>query len=62
MKSTTLNAARKATMQITAAVLRERAHPFEFAELQLDEPRTDEVLVLMVAAGICHADLSNRVH
>jgi len=30
------------------------------AELELDEPRTDEVLVRIVAAGICHTDLSTR--
>ena len=45
-------------MHITAAVFRERGHPFELEELELDEPREHEVLVRIVAAGICHMDLA----
>jgi aryl-alcohol dehydrogenase len=31
---------------------------YELQELELEEPRRDEVLVRMVATGICHTDLS----
>ena len=47
-------------MRITAAVLHERATPFVLEELELDEPRADEILVRIVATGICHTDLSRR--
>lgn len=44
-------------MKINAAVSHEgRAHPV-IEELELDEPRSDEVLVRLVATGICHTDL-----
>ncbi len=42
---------------ILAAVVPEKAHPFVLEELDLDEPREDEVLVRVVATGICHTDL-----
>lgn len=42
---------------VTAAVLRSPAGPFELADLQLDDPRPDEVVVRTVAAGICGTDL-----
>lgn len=45
-------------MKITAALLRELNTPFEVVELDLEEPREGEVLVRMVAAGVCHSDLS----
>jgi aryl-alcohol dehydrogenase len=47
-------------MQITAAVLRSKAHPFHLETVELDAPRADEVLVRMVGVGICHTDLSMR--
>lgn len=47
-------------MQITAAVVRERAGPFVIDTLELDEPRSDEVLVQIVASGMCHTDLHGR--
>jgi aryl-alcohol dehydrogenase len=31
-------------------------------EISLGEPRADEVLVRMVATGICHTDVSMRDH
>jgi aryl-alcohol dehydrogenase len=49
-------------MRVTAAVLRERGQPFVVEELELDEPRTDEVLVRLVGVGICHTDLFHRDH
>jgi aryl-alcohol dehydrogenase len=47
-------------MLVTAAVSRERGQPFVVEELELEEPRGDEVLVRVVGAGICHTDLAFR--
>ncbi len=47
-------------MQITAAVTREKAQPFVIEEVEIDEPRSDEVLVKVVATGICHTDMVVR--
>lgn len=47
-------------MKVTAAVLRSPEAAFEFEELDLEEPRDDEVLVRMVATGVCHTDLLSR--
>lgn len=47
-------------MKITAAVLRGARSPFSIEELELGDPRPDEVLVRMVAAGMCHTDLLAR--
>lgn len=47
-------------MKITAAVTRGKSQPFTIEELDLDEPREDEVLVRVVSAGICHTDLTVR--
>ena len=44
----------------TAAVLSDYHQPFEIAEVELDDPRDDEVLVRVVATGLCHTDLSVR--
>src|SRR5919205_3705084 len=51
-----------AVMEITAAVAREKEHPFSVEELELQEPRADEVLVRVVGAGMCHTDLLVRDH
>lgn len=40
-----------------AAVLRTLGMPLSLEDLQLDEPRTGEVLVRIEAAGVCHSDL-----
>lgn len=45
---------------ITAAVVCAKGGPWSLETLTLDEPRDDEVLVRMVATGICHTDLSIR--
>ncbi|UUU19186.1 NAD(P)-dependent alcohol dehydrogenase [Streptomyces sp. DSM 40750] len=42
----------------TAAVLEAPGQPFAFHQVELDDLRADEVLVRMVAAGLCHTDLS----
>ncbi|MGH8907571.1 MAG: NAD(P)-dependent alcohol dehydrogenase [Egibacteraceae bacterium] len=47
-------------MKITAAVVESPGMPFELQELTLDEPRHDEVLVRVVASGMCHTDISVR--
>ena len=44
-------------MKIKAAVVREKSAPFIIEDLDLDDPREDEVLLRMVASGICHTDL-----
>lgn len=42
----------------TAAIVRAAGDPFELADVELDEVRPDEVLVRLVATGICHTDVS----
>jgi aryl-alcohol dehydrogenase len=43
-----------------AAVLYDHRGPFRIEECALDEPRTQEVLVRIVATGMCHTDASVR--
>ena len=50
----------RCNMQITAAVVPERCAPFVLDKLQLCDPRPDEVLVRVVACGMCHTDLHGR--
>lgn len=47
-------------MQIHAAVLDEVGGPWHLRDVELDEPRAGEVLVRIVASGMCHTDLSVR--
>src|SRR5258705_7481205 len=44
-------------MKIRAAVLEEFAKPLVVQELDLAEPKAGEVLVRLVACGVCHTDL-----
>jgi S-(hydroxymethyl)glutathione dehydrogenase/alcohol dehydrogenase len=44
-------------VQIRAAVLEEFGAPLTVQELYLAEPKTGEVLVRLVACGVCHTDL-----
>src|SRR5688500_10867042 len=44
-------------MKIRAAVLERFGAPLEVQELDLAEPRAGEVLVRLVACGVCHTDL-----
>src|SRR5436309_1022123 len=44
-------------MKIRAAVLERFGQPLEVQELELAEPRAGEVLVRLVACGVCHTDL-----
>lgn len=45
-------------MKIKAAVVREKSAPFVIEEVELDEPRDNEVLVRMEGCGLCHTDLT----
>lgn len=47
-------------LEMTAAVARSAGAPFSLETVQLSEPRADEVLVRLVATGMCHTDLSAR--
>jgi len=47
-------------MKIRAAVVREKSGPFLIEEIELDEPRDDEVVIRIVGAGVCHTDLICR--
>src|SRR5712691_4393029 len=49
-----------AFMQITAAVARERFSPFGIERLDLCDPRPDELLVQIVASGMCQTDQHGR--
>src|SRR5918992_3282912 len=47
-------------MRTTVAVVNEQGHDFTIEEMELDEPRADEVLVRIEATALCHTDLSLR--
>jgi len=47
-------------MKITAAVVPVRSAPFEIETLDLTAPLAEEVLVRVVASGMCHTDLHAR--
>lgn len=47
-------------MQIKAAVTRAVRAPQSLEMLDLDEPRDDEILVRVVATGVCHTDIAMR--
>jgi aryl-alcohol dehydrogenase len=47
-------------MKITAALVREAAAPFRLEEIELAELEPLEVLVRIVAVGICHSDIAAR--
>jgi len=47
-------------MRITAAVSRAGAPSPVLEELELEEPRDDEILVRLAAVGICHTDLHSH--
>jgi aryl-alcohol dehydrogenase len=48
------------TREIKAAVVRKKGGPFLIETLSLDEPRPDEVLIRIVATGMCHTDMVAR--
>jgi aryl-alcohol dehydrogenase len=47
-------------MKIRAAVVRAKTDPFVMEEIDLEEPRDDEVLVRIAGTGLCHTDLAVR--
>lgn len=47
-------------MRIRAAVVERKSGPFVFRELELDDPRPDEILVRIVATGVCQTDAHIR--
>ncbi len=44
----------------SAAVVRRRGGPFEFEDVEIDDPRPDEVVVRIVGCGVCHTDIAAR--
>src|SRR5579872_649483 len=44
-------------MKIRAAVLEEFGQPLVVQDVDLDEPKAGEVLVRLVACGVCHTDM-----
>lgn len=47
-------------MKIQAAVLRDGASPYTIEDVELAEPRQDEVRVRIIGAGMCHTDVLAR--
>ncbi|MGO4716749.1 NAD(P)-dependent alcohol dehydrogenase [Bradyrhizobium sp. 2TAF24] len=47
-------------MKITAAVTRAPAAPMSLESIDLEAPRDGEILVKLVATGICHTDIAMR--
>jgi aryl-alcohol dehydrogenase len=47
-------------MKVRVAVVEKKGAPFIFRETEMDEPRPDEILVRVVATGICHTDAHIR--
>jgi aryl-alcohol dehydrogenase len=45
------------THKIKAAVLRKKGGPLEIESIEMEGPREDEILVRIVASGICHTDI-----
>lgn len=49
-------------MKIKAAVAPATGKPFQIEEVDLDDPRANEVLVKIVGTGLCHTDLLFKDH
>lgn len=49
-----------ATQHIRAAVIDEINAPWKIKDVELENPRPDEILVRMVGTGICHTDIACR--
>jgi aryl-alcohol dehydrogenase len=47
-------------METKAAVVYERSGKFTIDNLEISEPKDDEILVRIAAAGLCHTDLAGR--
>ncbi|HEX8517903.1 MAG TPA: NAD(P)-dependent alcohol dehydrogenase [Bacteroidia bacterium] len=46
--------------EITAAIVKEKGGKFEIEKVVLDDPKSDEILVRIIATGICHTDMVAR--
>lgn len=47
-------------MKITAAVAPAKNQAFEMQEVELDAPKDNEVLIKIVATGVCHTDVAGQ--
>ena len=47
-------------MRTTAAIVNEQGGDFSLEEVELEGPRADEVLVRIVATGLCHTDITMK--
>ncbi len=52
-----MNRSRPSFLSVRAAVLRPPGGPLKIERLQMEGPRADEVLVRLIASGICHTDI-----
>jgi len=52
-----MNRPSQSLVPILAAVLRQPGRPLKIERLQMEGPRADEVLVRLIASGICHMDI-----
>jgi aryl-alcohol dehydrogenase len=48
------------TVRTRAAVVHQSGGSFTLEDVEIDNPRPDEVLVRIVASGICHTDIAAR--
>ena len=48
------------TIKTLAAIVEQSGAPFTFSEIDLEDIKPDEVLVRVMAAGLCHTDLSTQ--
>jgi aryl-alcohol dehydrogenase len=58
--STTSTSQEVGDREIRAAVIREKGGPFRIESLTLEAPRRHEILVRVVATGMCHTDMLAR--
>jgi aryl-alcohol dehydrogenase len=49
-------------MKIKAALCPEGGKPFQIVTVELDDPRSNEVLVRIIGTGLCHTDLLFKDH
>lgn len=47
-------------MLIQAAVARDAGAPFSLESIDIDDPKAGEVLVRLIAVGVCHSDIAAR--
>lgn len=48
------------TTRIRASVVEELGAPFTYTDLEIDDPGPGEILVRLVASGVCHTDANTR--